>query len=132
MIREENRSRNHSNPDHVSPSVVTTPSQALTGLHIGLADCTARCSTCDETLLEGQPIWVYAYRAADAPEWVLTRCYCEMCAPDGIETPTLGTSEVLVKAFLDIVSLSMERRHHLCLSEVETLTVSPLDEGAVS
>lgn len=119
-------------PDHDpgSPSVVTTPSQALAGVQIGLADCTARCSACDATLREGDPIWVYAYRAAEAPEWVLTRCYCERCAPKDIETPTLGTSEVLVTAVLAVVSLSSERRHQLCLSEIETLAVSPLTEGA--
>ena len=120
-------------PDHdpTSPSVVTIPSQALTGLHIGLANCTVRCSGCEVTLQEGNSIWVYAYRAAEAPEWVLSRYYCEQCAPDGIETPTLGTSEVLITAVLEVVSLLREQRHQLCLGEVETLAVSPLTEGAV-
>ena len=45
-------------PDHdpASPGVMTTPSQALTGIHIGLANCTVRCSVCDETLREGNSI----------------------------------------------------------------------------
>ena len=117
--------------DPASPGVMTTPSQALTGVHIGLANCTVRCSGCDETLRESNSIGVYAYRAADAPEWVLTRCYCQQCAPEVIETPTLGTSEVVVTATLDVVSLSSEQRHQLCLGDVETLAVSPLTEGAV-
>ena len=109
---------------------MTTPLQALTGVHIGLANCTVRCAVCVETLREGNSIGVYAYRAADDPEWVLTRCCCRQCAPEGIET-ILRTSEVGITATLDVVSLSSEQRHQLCLDDVETLAVSPLTEGTV-
>jgi hypothetical protein len=72
---------------------------------------------------------VYAYRAAEASEWVLTRCYCVDCTGPEIETPTLGTSEVLVDARLEVLSLSAEQRHTLCLHEVSVLAFSPLMEG---
>ena len=70
------------------------------------------------------------YQAADAPEWVITRCYCRACAPEEIEMPTLRTSEVMITATQDVVSLSGEQRHQLCLGDVETLAMSPLTEGA--
>jgi hypothetical protein len=132
MIDEYVHTWDRPKPDHdpAHPSVVTTPKQALSGLHIGLANLQALCTTCGDALGEGQPIWVYAYRAAEDPEWLLTRCYCRDCAPDGIETPTLGTSETLIEAYLDVVSLSGERRHQLCLSEVAVLAFSPLTKGA--
>lgn len=110
--------------------VVTTPRQALTGLQVGLANLEVHCTSCGQTRHDGEQLWVYAYRAADDPEWLLTRCYCLGCAPDRIETPTLGMSEVLVEARLDVVSLSSEQRHRLCLREIEVLACSSLTEGA--
>ena len=118
-------------PEDSEPQrVVTTLRQALTGLQIGLANLQARCTACGQARHEGQQVWVYVYRTADAPEWVLSRCYCSGCAPGCIETPTLGTSEALIEARLDVVSLSSEHCHNLCLSEIEVLTFSPLTEGA--
>ena len=118
-------------PEQPGPQpVVTTPRQALTGLQIGLANLQVHCTACGQARHEGQQVWVYAYRTADDPEWLVTRCYCPQCAPARIETPTLGTSEALIEARLDVVSLSSEQRHHLCLSDVEVLGCSPLTEGA--
>lgn len=118
----------HSGPQRVG----TTLRQALTGLQIGLANLQAHCTSCGQACHEGQQVWVYAYRAADEPEWLLSRCYCSGCAPDCIETPTLGTSEALIEARLDVVSLSSQQRHNLCLSEIEILAFSPLTEGTSS
>jgi len=113
------------NPTPDSTRVVTTPQQALTGLHIGLANLRLPCSTCDRALQAGDSIWVYAHRTADEPEWQLTRCYCEGCAAHAPTTQTLGTSEILAKAHLDIVTLVSEDRRQLCLSDAEICKYSP-------
>ncbi|WP_348611667.1 hypothetical protein [Halobaculum rarum] len=111
-------------------TVQTTLHQTLTGLPVGLATLDVICSACKRAIQEGDHLWVYAYRAADDPEWLLTRCYCEACAVDEIETPTLGTSETLVEARLDVVAITSEQRHHLCLGAVDVRAFSPLTEGA--
>lgn len=112
-------------PTRGSVRVVTTPRQALTGLHIGLANLRVPCSTCDRALQAGDSIWVYAHRTADEPEWQLTRCYCEGCAAHAPVTQTLGASETFVKARLDIVTLASEDRRQLCLSNVEICKYIP-------
>lgn len=116
-------------PEPDRPPVLTTLLQALSGLHIGRADLRVDCTSCSRTRQEGQQIWVYAYRAADAPAWVLTRCYCRECANHRIETPTHGMSEALIEARLDVATLTHTQRHELCLSQIDVLTFSPPTEG---
>lgn len=111
--------------------VTTTPQQALTGLHIGFANLRVQCTTCDRSLQAGNLVWVDAYRPADAPEWQLTRCYCQGCAAHAPDTPTLGTSEVRAKARLDVVTLQNEGRRQLCLSDVEVCRFRPLETGGL-
>jgi hypothetical protein len=131
MIGEHGRAWNRPKPDHDprENAVATTPRQVLTGLRIGLANLRAYCTGCNRTLREGDRVWVYAYRAAEDPEWTITRCFCRDCTDRRIETPTLGTSEVLAAARLNVRSLSGEQRHELCLTHVEPCAFSPLTEG---
>jgi len=112
------------------PRIVTTPQQALSGLHIGLANLCVQCSTCDRPLQAGDLVWVYAHRAADEPEWQLTRCYCRGCAAHAPDTQTLGTSELLAKARLNVVTLESKERRQLCLSDVTVCKYSPLEASA--
>lgn len=109
---------------------MTTPRQVLTGLPIGLANLRVYCTGCNRTLREGDRIWVYAYRAAEDAEWTVTRCFCADCVERRIDTPTLGTSEVVAAARLNVRSLAGEQRHELCLTHVEPSAFSPLGEGA--
>jgi hypothetical protein len=101
----------------------------LTGLPIGIPDLSAQCSDCGRTLREGERVLVYAYRAAEATEWDLARCYCPECRPDEITTPTLGTSEVLVDAMLGTMSDVRAQTHHFCLRHVERVDESLPTEG---
>jgi hypothetical protein len=109
--------------------VVSTPSQVLTGLSLGLATREVVCNRCGQHLGEGSAVQVHAYRAAGAPRWSLTRCYCTACGPGAITTPTLGTTEALVMAQLAVVSLPDEQRHSLCLSSPTLLAFSPPTRG---
>lgn len=131
MIDEHVHPWDRPEPAHEStePQVVTTPRQILSGLPMGLANLHALCSSCGQALHEGDRIWVYAKRAVEDPEWVLSRCYCGDCAVARIDTPTRGTSEMRAEARLNVVALSSEQRHQLCLGEVEVLAFSPLTEG---
>ena len=117
-----NRSQSDCN---VPRQVVSTPEQVLTGLPLGLATLEVVCSCCGQRLQEGSEVQVYAYRAAEAPRWNLTRCYCPACGPGTITTPTLGTTEALVVARLAVVSLPKEQRHSLCLSVPTLSSFSP-------
>lgn len=132
MIGDHSHSWDRPKPDHDrrEDAAVTTPRQMLTGLRVGLATLQAYCTGCNRTMREGDRVWVYAYRAAEAPDWTITRCFCRNCTAHRIETPTLGTSEVLAAARLNVRSLSGEQRHELCLTAVEPCAFSPLMEGA--
>jgi len=132
MIGEQRQSWDRPKPDYDrrQDAAVTTPRQLLTGLQIGLANLRVQCTGCNRTMGEGDRVWVYAYRAAEDPEWTITRCFCPSCTDRQIETPTLGTSEVLVAARLNVRSLSGEQRHELCLTHVDPCAFSPLMEGA--
>jgi hypothetical protein len=112
------------------PQVVTTPEQVLTGLPLGRATLEALCDTCGTSMGEGADVFVYAYRAAEAPRWSLAGCYCATCAPSGIRKPTLGTTEVLVGAQLAVVSLPREQRHSLCVSTPTLRSFSPPTRGS--
>lgn len=46
-----------------------------------------------------------------------------------IISPTLGTSEVLAAAHLNVLSLSGEQRHEIRLTHIEPCALSPLGEG---
>lgn len=72
---------------------------------------------------------VYAYRCTDTPDWDVARWYCAECAPEAIETPTLGAAECVVRATLGVQSVVTEQRHRVCLTEVTVEARSPPTEG---
>ncbi|NHN46487.1 hypothetical protein G9464_02575 [Halostella sp. JP-L12] len=110
-------------------TVLTTPEQLLTGVSIGVPIPEAQCADCGRTLREGENVVVYAYRAADATEWDVARCYCRDCGPDGISAPTLGTSETLVGALIGTVSDVGRQTHQFCLLDIERVDASPPTDG---
>ena len=111
------------------PQVWSTPQQVLRGLEIGRATQDVLCTGCRGSLTEGETGWVYASRRVDAPEWEIARCYCRLCAPRRIETPTLGVSEVLITATFEVCSQAHGQVHHLCLRNVELVDRSPPSEA---
>ena len=113
-----------------TPRIVSTPQQVFTGLRVGLANQTVECSQCGALRQSGQSIVCYAYRSADAPEWLLTRCYCTDCTPTEIETPTLGTSELLLEAELGVVSDVADQLHECCLQDVRVVDWQDCSVGA--
>lgn len=122
--------------DHPEPSsesefsaVLTTPRQVLDGLELGQGDARVYCVGCNRQLGEGDRLSVYASRTVDAPEWIVTRCYCRRCAPQRIEAPTLGTSEVLASARLGVRSNAIAQAHHLCLADIGLVATSSPAEG---
>jgi hypothetical protein len=115
-------------PDAEYPQICTTPQQTLRGLEIGLATQEVCCTGCRESMIEGETGWVYAYKRPDAPEWQIARCYCHACAPDRIETPTLGVSEVLVTTTFGVCSQALGQIHHLCLTDITLVSLSPPTE----
>jgi hypothetical protein len=113
--------------DHVG--VVTTPAQLLTGVPLENSQHEVVCTLCTSQQTEGMTVVVYAYRTADRQEWSIARCYCLECAPETLSTPTLGTSEVLGRGRLDVLSYSATQQHRLCLTDVSVVDVIPLTEG---
>lgn len=110
-------------------AVRTTPEQALTGLDLVEGD-RVMCTSCGGVLHADDTIWVYAYQAAEASQWTLTRWYCGECRGDSIATPTLGVSEALVEARLAQVPGANGSERRLCLSTVALRAFSPPREGA--
>jgi hypothetical protein len=131
MIDEvlRDRERPGADPPGDSTRVTAEPTQLLTGVSVGLPTNRVVCVGCGDQLGEGRAVTVYGYRQAERDEWDLRRYYCEDCAPTAIETPTLGVSELLARAWLGSVALPRTRTHRLCLTEVELVAASPPAEG---
>jgi hypothetical protein len=115
--------------DTAHAQVTTTPRQLLGGCEVGLATREVCCAGCKVSLTEGESGVVYAYRTADAPEWLVARCYCERCAPATVQTPTLGVHELLASATFGLRSQVIGQVHHLCLGDVACVALSPPSEG---
>lgn len=113
-----------------TPRVVTAPRQVLNGCEVGLATREVCCTGCKTSLTEGASGVVYAYRTVDAPEWLVARCYCDACAPTTVQTPTLGTSELLASVTFGVRSQALGQVHHLCLGEVDCIALTPPSEGS--
>lgn len=113
-----------------TPIVTAIPGQLFTGYQVGFSDLREVCIDCAELLREGDPLVSYASQPAETTPWEVQRCYCAGCAPDDITVPTLGTSELLMKARLGTVALPRQRTHRLCLVEVEYIAFSPPVEGS--
>ena len=128
-LRQRERPGSQPHPEY--PAVVSTPQQILTGLSVGLPTLEAYCACCDASRGEGETLVVYVYRGAEAYEWDIARVYCWDCAPVGITTPTLGTTEALVSARLGVVSSVAEQTHCLCLTAPELVAHSPPTEGSL-
>jgi len=62
---------------------------------------------------------VYAYRTAGHDEWNLSRVYCRECNGGEVETPTLGTSEIVATAFLGVMQVAAAQTTRLVLTGVE-------------
>jgi hypothetical protein len=75
-------------------------------------------------------VTVYTYKVAESTEWESPRVYCRGCHSDEIETPTLGTAEVVASAFLGVTQLAAAQTTRLSLSEVELREYSPPKEGS--
>jgi hypothetical protein len=116
--------------EHNDHAVVAPLEQLFTGLRIGLLSLTVQCCRCGTPLGEGDSVSVYAYRTVETPRWHLARCRCLDCAPDGIETPTLGATEARVNARLAIVSDAGTQQHGLCLTEPTVTAVARPQDGA--
>lgn len=114
---------------HDAPAVAATPQQVLEGLTVGSAQEAVVCTGCQQSRYEGQAVVVYACRREEAMMWEIQRWYCPACAPAGIETTTLGLSEVLTSARLGLRSFAAAQSHQLCLNEVGVEARSPPTEG---
>lgn len=107
----------------------TAPADAIDGEPVGVGE-TAYCQTCRRALHAGEPVACYAYRLVDSPCWDVARLYCYACAPDGIDSPTLGALEVLASARLRWRSSAGEPARRLCLSSPTVGRYAPPSEGA--
>jgi hypothetical protein len=123
------RERPGDDPARHSIQVTAEPTQLLTGVSVGLPTNRVVCVGCGDQLGEGRAVTVYGYRQAERDAWDLRRCYCVDCAPTAIETPTLGVSELLARAWLGSIALPRTRTHRLCLTEVALVTYSLPVEG---
>lgn len=108
--------------------VETGVQQAVLGHPVGTGT-SAQCFTCGDTLYEGDPVRVVAYRPADREQFDVAQLCCRSCRRPAVSS-TLGCTEVVVDAYLAIRSLPSVRRHRLVLVELDPQTVSPPTEGA--
>ena len=88
------------------------------------------CSDCGTRVTEGDAVSVYAYRPVETPRWHLVRCQCLDCTPDEITTPTLGATEVRVRARLAVVSDSGTQQYQLCLVDPTATVYAPPNLGS--
>jgi hypothetical protein len=110
-------------------AVVAPLEQLFTGLRVGLPTLTVQCCGCGTEVGEGDQVSVYAYRTVETPRWHLARCRCLDCAPEEIPTPTLGATEVRVRARLAVVSDTATQQHRLCLADPTVTAHIPPSKG---
>ena len=110
-------------------AVVATLKQLFTGLRVGLPSLEIRCCSCGIAMRDGDDVSVYAYRTVESPRWHLARCRCPECAPNEITAPTLGATEVRVRARLAVVSDTGTQQHRLCLSDPKIMALVPPTAG---
>ncbi|MDS0475688.1 hypothetical protein [Natrinema sp. 1APR25-10V2] len=111
------------------PTVIATPEAVLTGHPVGPRSNGAVCISCGEALHETDIVFAYAYRCAEAADWIVSRLYCLECAPGRVRSPTLGVTEVLVGGRLGTITLPTARTHRQCLTELQSRAVSPPTDG---
>ena len=110
-------------------TAVAALKQLFTGLRVGMPSLEVQCNRCSTCLGEGDEVSVYTYRTVETPRWHLARCQCIDCAPEEIETPTLGATEARVSARLAVVSDTATQQHRLCLAEPTIGAVSSPRDG---
>lgn len=115
--------------DRCEQAVVATFAQLFTGLRVGMSTLEVQCCGCGRHLREGNRVSVYAYRTVETPRWHLARCRCLECGSAAITAPTLGATEVCVRARLAVVSDKSTQQHHLCLAKPTVSAVSPPQDG---
>jgi len=132
MTDELLRGRERPGDNQAQPlaTVQASPRELLRGASVGISSNRVVCLGCGTTLEEGRAVTVYGYRGADSETWYLRRCYCADCAPTAIGEPTLGVSELLVRAWLGSIALPRTRTHELCLTELELVDASPPTAGS--
>ena len=109
--------------------IETAVEQVLLGLQVGHQQLHDFCCGCGRELHGGTRVTAYAYKPADAPQWDVARVYCQPCDHTKIETPTLGTTEVLVSGCLALTQLAARQTTRLVLSDIELQAQSPLTDG---
>lgn len=123
----------HRSPKDGAPddetTVIATPEAVLAGHPVGPHANGAVCIGCGEALHEADIVFAYAYRCAEATDWIVSRLSCHGCAPSRIRSPTLGATEVLVGGRLGTIALPTARTYRLCLTELAVRTFSPPTEG---
>ncbi|WP_135827273.1 hypothetical protein [Halorussus ruber] len=117
-------------PESETVRVETDVEQVLTGLQVGLNGAKGTCCCCGRELYDGHCVTVYAYRTAGHDEWNLPRVYCRDCNAGMLETPTLGTAEVVATAFLGVMQVAASQSTRLVLTGVELEEYSGPDEGS--
>ncbi|ELY63489.1 hypothetical protein C489_18796 [Natrinema versiforme JCM 10478] len=110
-------------------TVTATPEAVLAGHPVGPRANGAVCIGCGEALHETDIVFAYAYRCAEAADWVVSRLYCLECAPSRVRSPTLGVTEVVVGGRLGTIALPTARSHRLCLTELAVRAYSHPTEG---
>lgn len=114
-------------PAATGPSI-TAPEDVLRGYT--LCSPPALCTSCHRSLRAGMDCTVYAYHLADSPAWDVPRVFCTRCAPERIDTPTLGAIEVLADCTLATQSRPDMQSHRLCLVAPTVTAHSGPDAGA--
>lgn len=109
--------------------VETSVEQILNGLQVGAGSPPTTCCWCGRDLHDGHCITVYAYRTAGHDNWNLPRISCRDCGSDEIETPTLGTTEIVATAFLGVLQVAAAQTTRHALTNVELVASSPPNEG---
>ncbi len=87
------------------------------------------CIGCYAALYETDIVFAYAYRCAESVQWNVPRLFCHGYSPATIQSPTLGTTEVLVGGRLGSTALPTSRIHRLCLTELAVRAYSRPTEG---
>ena len=111
-------------PVAAGPVLVGTVAQLFAGLSLAGLGEPPQCVACGCVMTAGRSSVVAIYRPVEQARWQLGRCYCQRCAPESIETPTLGVMELQVTGRVETQSAVHTQSHAYCLLKPGVQAVS--------
>lgn len=108
--------------------VTATPDQVFEGYTVG-SGAKAACTGCQRTVRDGDPVGISAYQTSEGARWDIARLFCVDCRKSSIQYPTTSATSVVLQAHLCVTSDAATQSVRLTLHDIQTMQLSPSEDG---